>query len=277
MRKLTPLLVAAAVLLVAGTVRLRAAELPWQFEHDKALAEARVQHRSVLLDFSASWCGPCRMMETTTFANENVRQLMEGYSLVKIDIDRSPLLASRYKVQAIPTCIVLNEFGETVDRHTGYADAVAFRRWLADSENRDRAGAKQPRSEMLADQIKKLGATLDAPDASVRDKALATLLDLYCTPRATDATEDDPEATATLSTAEDGSSAKLVEDELRRFSKSHPAWAATHLNEPRLAVRILFARLLAEQPGPGLPFDPWAASPVREAAADACLKRQVSN
>ena len=72
-------------------------------------------NNTVLLDFQADWCGPCKAMETT------VAQLAAaGYPVQKINIDQQRELAKQFHVQAIP-CFVLVSNGQEVDRITGPA------------------------------------------------------------------------------------------------------------------------------------------------------------
>ncbi|HEY9889576.1 MAG TPA: thioredoxin [Candidatus Obscuribacterales bacterium] len=70
----------------------------------------------VLVDFYATWCGPCQMMAPIL---EQVNAQLQGrLKVVKIDSDRYPQLASQYQIQALPT-LVLFKNGQPVDRIEG--------------------------------------------------------------------------------------------------------------------------------------------------------------
>ena len=174
-----------AVCVAAGFLSTAAAadNLPWQFDYAKALAESRESRKPVLLDFTASWCGPCRMMENTTFADPSVGKLLAGYVLVKIDIDQESALATRYKVQSIPTCIMLNQFGDLVDRHTGYVPAQKFTAWLEASAKLPAASAVETKSAAATRDIMQTVRALESDNPVTRDAALARLLAIHCARR----------------------------------------------------------------------------------------------
>jgi thioredoxin len=70
----------------------------------------------VLVDFYATWCGPCKMMEPEL---EQVSVKLEGkLKVVKVDTEKYPALASRYSVQSLPTLAVFKD-GQLQERFEG--------------------------------------------------------------------------------------------------------------------------------------------------------------
>jgi len=72
--------------------------------------------RPVLVDFYATWCGPCQMMAGIL---EQVNDRMkEQLQIVKVDTDRYPQVATKYHVQALPTLMLFKQ-GQPVERIEG--------------------------------------------------------------------------------------------------------------------------------------------------------------
>jgi thioredoxin 1 len=77
----------------------------------------------ILVDFSAEWCGPCKMLAPVL--SEVKKKVGEKVKIIKIDIDKNPNLATNFKVQSVPTLIVFQK-GETKWRQSGLMTATAL-------------------------------------------------------------------------------------------------------------------------------------------------------
>ena len=78
-------------------------------------AEVLKETKTVLLDFWASWCGPCRMVSPIIDEIANERS---DISVGKVNVDEQPELAAKFGVMSIPTLIVFKN-GEEIDRSVG--------------------------------------------------------------------------------------------------------------------------------------------------------------
>lgn len=74
----------------------------------------------VLVDFKADWCGPCKSM--IPILKDVKQQLKETISIIKIDVDKNPSLASQYQIRGVPTLIIFKE-GKEVWKQSGVVQA----------------------------------------------------------------------------------------------------------------------------------------------------------
>ncbi len=76
----------------------------------------------VVVDFFATWCGPCKML---TPVIENVEKVLPNVKFIKVDIDQFNDLASEYRIQSVPTLIFIKN-KEIVAKSVGYLDEDAL-------------------------------------------------------------------------------------------------------------------------------------------------------
>lgn len=83
--------------------------------------------KPVVVDFSANWCSPCKMMEP--ILHEVKETVGERVTVLNIDIDKSPQYAEQYDVRSVPALIIFKE-GNIVWRKNGITPAHEILRHL---------------------------------------------------------------------------------------------------------------------------------------------------
>ena len=78
-------------------------------------SEVLESDRPVLIDFWASWCGPCRMVAPII---EEIAAENDRFKVGKIDVDAEPELAAKFRIMSIPTLVVM-QGGQIVNQAVG--------------------------------------------------------------------------------------------------------------------------------------------------------------
>ncbi len=76
--------------------------------------------KPVLVDFYATWCGPCKMM--TPILHEVKTALGDKVTIIKIDVDKNPEVSNQFHVQGVPTLIIFQQ-GQLKWRQSGVVQA----------------------------------------------------------------------------------------------------------------------------------------------------------
>lgn len=87
----------------------------------------------VLVDFSAEWCGPCKMMPP--ILKELKDDLKDSITIIKLDIDRNPKIARDYQIQSVPTLMIFQK-GTVKWRQSGVMPAKQLRQIVQEIRQR---------------------------------------------------------------------------------------------------------------------------------------------
>lgn len=73
----------------------------------KSFQEVIQSEKPVLVDFFATWCGPCKMM--TPILHQVKEVLGDSVTIVKIDVDRNPEISQQLQIQGVPTLAIFQK------------------------------------------------------------------------------------------------------------------------------------------------------------------------
>jgi uncharacterized protein YyaL (SSP411 family) len=127
-------LLAAAIMLPAVPLATQAPKeaLHWQPWSQSVFANAKQQHKFVLLDLEAVWCHWCHVMDTTTYTDPAVIHLLqEKYLLIKVDQDSRPDISNRYQDYGWPATVVFAADGSEIVKRQGYLEPKLMASMLA--------------------------------------------------------------------------------------------------------------------------------------------------
>lgn len=184
------LLLCTATAAVAADDRpARAERVPWQTDRDWSEIRARARDRQapILIDFTASWCAPCKLLDAMVFNDRDVIAELSDVVPMQVDIDDPAYhdLKAGFNIQRVPTLIWCDSEGREIDRFTGYRSAGDFLRtvalWRADKETfravQRRVAARPEAPVELLDLAERLRQRFEYERAEVLYRRLLNLAD----------------------------------------------------------------------------------------------------
>jgi thioredoxin 1 len=122
-----PFLLARLLLDLPGTTERRPVMAMRKIAGRELPVVTSVKDRSVLVDFGATWCGPCRMLHPVL--EQLADEMKDSWDFYEIDVDESANEANTFGVRSVPTLVIFRE-GREVDRLVGFRDKAALKAHL---------------------------------------------------------------------------------------------------------------------------------------------------
>jgi len=96
-----------------------ATKISWEPTLDAALQKARATQKPIMIDFFATWCGPCKMLDAEIYPAPAVVTEGQNFVSVKVDVDKETAAAQKYNISAMPTIVFLSASGQEIHRVEG--------------------------------------------------------------------------------------------------------------------------------------------------------------
>jgi thiol:disulfide interchange protein len=116
----TPITLQAGASANKSETKAEIKELHWHTKLDDAMSESAATGKPIFVDFHATWCPPCKMMEEKTFPSAAFTTEADDWVLLKIDVDKDVETAIKYGATGLPTLGVLKADGKPVAGVSGY-------------------------------------------------------------------------------------------------------------------------------------------------------------
>ncbi len=125
MRSLLRTLPVLAVVAIANAAGVR-----WTNNYATGLKSAKTSHKPMMIDFRASYCGPCKAMDRKIYPDAQITGLAGKFVPVQLDVEakENQALWKRFKNDTLPTIVFLSSDGKTVlGKSTGYLDVPGLK------------------------------------------------------------------------------------------------------------------------------------------------------
>ena len=102
--------------------------MPVHHADDSSFETEVTQHKgTVLVDFWAPWCGPCKMLGPVL--DDLAKDMGDKVKVVKVDIDENPMAPTNYGVRSVPTLMLFKD-GKLVDSKVGLSSKTSLEEWI---------------------------------------------------------------------------------------------------------------------------------------------------
>ncbi len=96
-----------------------APKIKWRTSLPAAMKEAKRTGKPIMIDFYATWCGPCKLLDAHVYTYAPLVKEMNNWIPVKIDAEQQAAVAQKYDVTGYPTLLYMKPNGAVIKRQSG--------------------------------------------------------------------------------------------------------------------------------------------------------------
>ncbi|WP_425391305.1 thioredoxin family protein [Ekhidna sp.] len=101
-------------------------QVNWTRDMKIAQAMALTNNQFIVMDFWASWCGPCKKMDSDMWNTEEMAAYNDKFVFLKVDVDQYSSLAMSYQANSIPKVVVIDPTGTVLWNEVGYRNSAPY-------------------------------------------------------------------------------------------------------------------------------------------------------
>jgi len=111
------------ILLLAGNLQ---AQMYWLNDLEKAMTVAKETNKLIVIDFWASWCGPCDAMDLNLWQSTDMKEISNNFIGVKINTDDDRTTAMAYHITGIPKVVIATASGSVIWENVGFSGVEPY-------------------------------------------------------------------------------------------------------------------------------------------------------